>query len=1255
MPHPFAIATEAIQKLDDEQLRTLLVKLCEADLLEAHLPLSGLTAGGHQNAPDGGVDVRVEAIGQGTSFLPAFPVGLQCKVEPMQPGKVTKEMRPNGVIRDVLVDLAHRGGSYILASGRDDCTDRKHRSLLSAMAKALEGVSGSDRLQLRFYDASQLARWTNRHEGVAMWVAGLLDLPLQGWRPFESWSTANEPPDAPYFSDSTMRVLVEGHDAPLTVEHALTQIRAALAHPRSIVRLVGLSGMGKTRMAQALFDPRIGEGSLSESMAVYGDAGLPHLHAPELMAAHLIQQRKKALLIVDNCRSDMHRRLVEKVRRPDSLLSLLTIDFDVGEDQPAHTSTVRLEPADDDVIDLLIKQRAPHIRSRDRRRITVFSGGNARIALALALNADGQSLVQLSDADLFARLFLDARRNPDDSLRRVARSAALVYAFDVEHGAESREVQALAALANVDIDTFFEKLGELLERGLAQQRGNQRAILPQALAARLAGEALRLLTPGKIERVLTEEAPKRLQMSFTRRLGLLHEAPRAVEIARQLLERGLPFSNWSTHDRWRAFTNLAPLALQRSLEIVCETLTRANPNEFDFRWSAWDRSGSLLIALAYHREHFSAATGALIDLMTRLGIEKQDNQIRNSFTSLFEPFRARTQAAAVQRFSLLQGLLASTEPSHQQLGFESLLCTLAVRSHRHVTIPDFGSRPQDQGWRPDNTEEIEYWFDQALTIAERFLCSDAAKHEHRNQIGRCLEGLLDFEPTRSRTVIAIRTIGRQRYWAQAWFAACRLIHRHVRLEKPALSSLAEIESELRPKTPDDQLEAWVLGDPNDWQQPTAPADDIGSSEDFIEQTRQLGVDVGTDAPTRQRLVARALREPHAIGFCFGQGLAQTAPDLEEGWRELRTLLQSVAGVEPNITPLKGYLHGARQRDPALVAAWLSAAVADALLKPWIVGLYFAADLLGETAARHMLAVLKEGVASPYGFAVLRFGRASHELPNRLLSRIVMHLCATPDGLKVAAEVLHMRYHGESEAPLDNSLIRAGRFVLRAYLSSELSDHDRVHPIESIANRCLTGPGGKTTALIAAASLRQSISNLNAQEMARCILLAVFRHHPLLSLDGFFGSSPVLSNYSRSIVDPDEIGQVGAQILDSVEAEALHRWIAVTPNERAPVIARYVAMSAIKDGHAHWTPTALWLLSPGIVSDAVITAFDHRFFAGSWSGSSETRYRQLRELAAHLVKHEDPRVSAWANELVQQADDQWARRGQIRREEMAAFE
>src|ERR1017187_6883433 len=103
----FDVTGQDISFLSDEDLRTLVGRLCEAEL--CRLGLSPLCAswGGHQNATDGGVDVRV-TLAESAPLSSAFvrpDIGYQVKAEDMPRGKILAEMKPKGTVRASILEL----------------------------------------------------------------------------------------------------------------------------------------------------------------------------------------------------------------------------------------------------------------------------------------------------------------------------------------------------------------------------------------------------------------------------------------------------------------------------------------------------------------------------------------------------------------------------------------------------------------------------------------------------------------------------------------------------------------------------------------------------------------------------------------------------------------------------------------------------------------------------------------------------------------------------------------------------------------------------------------------------------------------------------------------------------------------------------------------------------------------------------------------------------------------------------------------
>jgi hypothetical protein len=92
----FDITTDDIRQLSDAELRELTARLCEAEVTKFGFSAASVTWGGHQDAPDGGIDVRVEvdAVVQTLGWIPRPATGLQVKKKSMPRAEILKEMRP---------------------------------------------------------------------------------------------------------------------------------------------------------------------------------------------------------------------------------------------------------------------------------------------------------------------------------------------------------------------------------------------------------------------------------------------------------------------------------------------------------------------------------------------------------------------------------------------------------------------------------------------------------------------------------------------------------------------------------------------------------------------------------------------------------------------------------------------------------------------------------------------------------------------------------------------------------------------------------------------------------------------------------------------------------------------------------------------------------------------------------------------------------------------------------------------------------
>lgn len=533
----FEVTGGDISLLNDDDFRTLATRLSLAKLSRLSLPLSGVTAGGDQNAADGGLDVRVSRpVGSlNGDFIPRDETGIQVKLPDMPRSAIISEMRPNGALRPVIAELAEQGGAYVIISAKGSVSDSSLKSRRAAMREAVADHTNAAALHTDFYDRDRLANWLREYPGISAWVLERAGRAIKGWQSLANWSEGGAS-SQPYLIDDSGCITDERsrEQENLPILEGISRIRQSLVQPGKCVRLIGLSGLGKTRLVEALFDGEVGSDPLPAALAVYTDnADEPDPSARD-MARRFVESGQRVILIVDNCNPATHAALSQNCSANGSSVSLITVEYDVRDDEPEGTDVFRLGTASEGIIDQWLERTCPHVSQVDRRRIAAFSDGNFRVAKALAHTINkGETLGTLNDRSLFERIF-HQRNAPDHSLMNAAEICSLVYSFDGEDTSQSSELAALAALAGQTVEQLYGHISELKQRGVLQTRSKWRAILPHAIANRLAGLALDRITPERFDQFSALLSP-RLLKSLSRRLGYPTHRPYPKQAIRTLL------------------------------------------------------------------------------------------------------------------------------------------------------------------------------------------------------------------------------------------------------------------------------------------------------------------------------------------------------------------------------------------------------------------------------------------------------------------------------------------------------------------------------------------------------------------------------------------------------------------------------------------------------------------------------------------------------------------------------------------------
>ncbi|BCG63146.1 MAG: hypothetical protein methR_P0840 [Methyloprofundus sp.] len=243
------ITGKEISELTDVDLRSLIGLLCEAELRINKLPTAGVTWGGHQNAKDGGIDVRVDISISlpPDNFIPRGMTGFQVKKPDMPRAAIIKEMQQAGKLIPIIQELANSNGAYIIISSAGSTSASALINRNNAMREALTDCSKASSLKTDFYDRERIASWVRSHPSLILWVREKLGNPIQGWQPYANWANVRGDTEEEYLLDEKIRINNGGDTKTdgLSVVDGINCLHSLLHNPKSSVRLVGLSGVGK--------------------------------------------------------------------------------------------------------------------------------------------------------------------------------------------------------------------------------------------------------------------------------------------------------------------------------------------------------------------------------------------------------------------------------------------------------------------------------------------------------------------------------------------------------------------------------------------------------------------------------------------------------------------------------------------------------------------------------------------------------------------------------------------------------------------------------------------------------------------------------------------------------------------------------------------------------------------------------------------------------------------------------------------------
>ena len=875
---------------------------------------------------------------------------------------------------------------------------------------------------------------------------------------------------------------------------------------RRLFEIVGVSGVGKTRLVQALFDDRVGKNSVNPSQVVYTNLSDDPNPQPVGLASDLIAAQIPVIMVIDNCPPDLHRRLTETCRQVQSTISFVTVEYDIRDDEPEETEVFRIEPSSLELIQKLIGKRFEQVSAIDAQTIANFSGGNARIAIALASTiGKNDKVTGLSDEDLFKRLF-QQRHGHNADLLLVAQACSLVYSFEGESiEGKDAELPIFAALTGKTVQQVHAAVAELKRRDLVQVRGLWRAVLPHAIANSLARLALQNIPQASVKAHLANSASERLFKSFSRRLGYLNDSSESIRIVEGWFSADGLLGDLTnlTSFKQALLNNVAPIAPAS----VLSALNRTAPDKLSGRATL----ARLVRSIAYDVEYFDDS----IELLARMA-EADTKADKNSeaaacLVSMFYLYLSGTLAPAEQRLQRIKSLLLSDNPVRQQLGLDALDATLEAFNFSSSYSFDFGSRSRGFGWHPATGNDVKHWYQTFLRLLED-LCERAPvlAGSLKKTVATNFRGLYLNAGVADELDNLFRKIAAQGFWRDGWVAVRQTLSFDAATIPPKFrAKLEALERELHPRELIENVRAIVLGNTSsalDLEDIDLDADDNPTAAYERQEAiaKALGRQVAVSEEDFTTLIPELVRG-HGRLWSFGRGLAQGAEKPLVAWQHLVDGLKATPLQERRFQLVRGFLNGLHGIESVYLPILLDSCLESPTFAP-VFPLLQTAVPIDERGVERLHQCLALGIAPAADFISIAGGGATDTVPPADLQDLLVSISAKPDGVDAATEILRFRLSSDrhEKKPTALELVEAGRVILQRFKFKKGSDqHD--HRIADLIKVALTGSDAKTAFLGLCDNFLKAVADdeIYAFEYEN-VVQALFTTRPVDALDVFIG-------------------------------------------------------------------------------------------------------------------------------------------------------
>ena len=516
----------------------------------------------------------------------------------------------------------------------------------------------------------------------------------------------------------------------------LLELKKQIRENTSNIRILGMSGLGKTRLVLESFKQ-------NRALYWYFDCQSEKYGLMKERLPKIFKEYGNYVLVFDNCDKAMSIEIVKLKRSCQASNPLVTIYNGIEEASDSLYTPLSMQTRYDAVVEEIIKRYTALYKEEDKNRIMDFAGG---IPMLAQLLMDGllanRALGDVTDEALMSKILLT---EPDSEDRRLMQSFSL-FDFIGYRGDLHSELEYVVThkdITNIDKDrdVLCNDADELIERNLKrriiEQRGRKIGIRPAPIAFYLVGEWLSNCSEDRMIRVVKalQEAKcaDALTSAFADQFRNMGFNAKARQMLNQLMGPNSPFSSAEVINTrlgsrlFRSFAEVNPVAVANTLwkvlgSIEIERLRSMEDGRRNLVWT--------LEKLCFEPKSFVPAAKTMMRL-AQAENEQLGNNATQEFIRLFPVILPATAVDLATRLLFLKEEFTVEE--NKSILLQAIKAALHTRDFIYMGGAEKQGLKTLTNYQPKTTQEVFEYLEGCVD-----LIMEEARRDSKH-FGTCVE------------------------------------------------------------------------------------------------------------------------------------------------------------------------------------------------------------------------------------------------------------------------------------------------------------------------------------------------------------------------------------------------------------------------------------------------------------------------------------------------------------------------------------